>query len=195
MRSPRAPRIAAISTPPSAETARSSFEPRKSGQIGAYSSEPTKRRFVEECVVEGASRMRTCLFSLHCRENSLKCREIRRYCLPIVVCLQRLTTNHPLPAYREKYEGLQGRAGVNCRERQRASAREDCEGRKRKAPEMDTALWISSSRCCRQLHPCVDRYRRLAFTGGIGSDFHAQPRRGGLLILFFVRVRVTLSIL
>ena len=47
----RTPKIAAISTPPSAETARSSFEPRKTPQIAAYSSDTGKRRFVEECVV------------------------------------------------------------------------------------------------------------------------------------------------
>ena len=49
----RAPKIAAIATPRSAETARPSFEPRKSPQIGAYSSETENCRFVEECVVAG----------------------------------------------------------------------------------------------------------------------------------------------
>ena len=48
----RAPKIAAIATPRSTETARPSFEPRKSPQIGAYSSETGNRRFVQECVVD-----------------------------------------------------------------------------------------------------------------------------------------------
>ena len=44
----RAPKIAAIATPRSTETARPSFEPRKSPQIGAYSSETGNRQFVQE---------------------------------------------------------------------------------------------------------------------------------------------------
>ena len=39
---------------PDAETARSSFEPRKSREIGAYSSETENRQFVQECVVVDA---------------------------------------------------------------------------------------------------------------------------------------------
>jgi len=58
----------------------------------------------------GCSRMRTCL-SLHCREISPKCWEKRPYCSLITFCLQRFTTNYPLPGCREKYEGLQGRVG------------------------------------------------------------------------------------
>ena len=41
----RAPKIAGIATPRSTETARPSFEPRKSPQIGAYSSETGNRQF------------------------------------------------------------------------------------------------------------------------------------------------------
>ena len=55
----RAPKIAAIATSGSAETARPSFEPRKSPQIGAYSSETGKRRFVQECVVHCRADCRT----------------------------------------------------------------------------------------------------------------------------------------
>ena len=67
----RAPKIAAIATPRSAETARPSFEPRKSRQIGAYSSETGNRQFVQECVVVEAFQIKPVSKQIPCLTGKL----------------------------------------------------------------------------------------------------------------------------